>query len=305
MCCFDIGGSYIRYGVPCADGDVVEQGRVSTPTASWKALVAALRNACDETDAQIASLSLAGAFPPDGGSADVANIPCLNGRDVQGDLARAMGCKVLVTNDADCFALAEAHLGAAKNQPIVFGAIIGSGVGGGVVINGELLRGFGGISGEWGHGPVLDATLGGLLPDTEPLACGCGQNGCIDAVCSARGMEKLHLQLNNDALTSLEITRRWKAGDAQATRTIDVYTRYLAQSLSVIVNTLGPHIIPVGGGLSSEPTLIEMIDRQLREMVLADFASPVVVPGHLSANGGLVGAGIVAAQHLHHKESAT
>jgi N-acetylglucosamine kinase len=296
--CFDIGGSFIRYGQLQTDGMVPELGRVATPREDFAAFVTALRAAVQQTGAKAISISIAGAFDTRSGIADVANIPCLTGRRVVDDLTDHLGLPVLLTNDADCFALAEAHLGAGRGADVVFGIIIGSGVGGGVVVNGHLLRAHGGISGEWGHGPVLDATLGGLREAPAALVCGCGLTGCVDATCSARGMEKLHLASHGQALDSVEITRRWKAGDQAASDTIAIYVRCIAQALSMVVNTLGPQIVPVSGGLASEPELIRLIDTELRGLVLAEYEPGLVVPGVFSADGGLVGAGIAARQGL-------
>ncbi|MXU66734.1 ROK family protein [Oceanomicrobium pacificus] len=295
LTCLDIGGTFIRFGQPEPDGRVPEAGRCPTPVSDFKDFAAALSGIAKTTGATALSVSLAGVYDSRTGLARVANIPCLDGRHVARDLEAALGLPVRITNDADCFALAEAHLGAGRGKPVTFGIILGSGVGGGVVVNGALLQGFGGISGEWGHGPAIDPTAGGLAPGLPALPCGCGQTGCLDAHGSARGMEKLHLALHGATCDSTEITAAWHAGDEGAARTIDIYTEIVARALSVIVNTLGPDAVPCSGGLSGDARLVAEIDRKLRGRVLATYAAPLVTVGQHAANGGLVGAAIAGA----------
>jgi len=291
--CFDIGGSFIRHGTLQADGSVAESGRVPTPGQSWPIFVDAIAN-CAGTDPGPISISLAGAFDDRTGLADVANIPCLHRRNVKADLEAALQRTVLITNDANAFALAEAVDGTGRGKAVVFGIILGTGVGGGLVVNGQLVKGFGGIAGEWGHGPIVDPSAGGMLEGLEPYQCGCGLTGCVDAACSARGMEKIHMSLHGKARSSKEITAAWHAGDADATRTIDAFATLLSRALSVLVNTLGPDVIPVSGGLSGDEILLQLIDRKTRALVLANYPEPLIIKGHFAENGGLHGAGIVA-----------
>lgn len=291
--CFDIGGSFIRHGRLGADGTVTEIGRVATPGDDWPAFVSAVEAGAGAVEDPI-SISLAGAYDDRTGIADVANIPCLHKRHVVRDLNAALKRPVAVTNDANAFALAEAVDGTGKGKAVVFGIILGSGVGGGLAIDGKLVNGYGGMAGEWGHGPVMDPTAGGQLSGIEPYACGCGQIGCIDAMCSARGMERIHFSLHGNKLESKEITQAWHAGDVAATETIHAFTTLLSRALSVLVNTLGPDVIPVSGGLSNDARLLSEIDTKTRSLVLATYTAPLVVKGDYAENGGLHGAGIVA-----------
>ncbi|MEM9633805.1 MAG: ROK family protein [Pseudomonadota bacterium] len=291
--CFDIGGSFIRHGELREDGTVSETGRVATPGADWLAFVQAIDH-CSKDSPEAISISLAGAYDERSGIADVANIPCLHKRPVQRDLEASLGRPVVITNDANAFALAEAIDGAGRGKPVVFGIILGSGVGGGLVVNGSLVTGVGGMAGEWGHGPVIDPTAGGQISGLDHYPCGCGQIGCIDATCSARGMERIHASLHGVRIASRDITAAWHDGENQATQTIEAFSTLLARALSVLVNTLGPDVIPVSGGLSNDTPLLDLIDRKVRNLVLADYASPLVVKGQFAENGGLHGAGIVA-----------
>ena len=196
--------------------------------------------------------------------------------------SKALGIPVQVLNDADCFTLAEARAGAGRGHRNVFGIILGSGVGGGIVLDGQLISGAGGFAGEWGHGPVI----------RDPaFACGCGQVGCIDTIGSARGLERLHHHLTGQSLTSVDIVHRWKAGEAQA---VALWLDLLSGPLAMLVNVLGPDIVPVGGGLGTEPGLIAALDVAVRQRILRNTTVPLVVPAQVSADAGLVGAAAAA-----------
>ncbi len=209
------------------------------------------------------------------------------------DLEAALGLPVLVANDADCFVLAEAGIGAGKGHRVVFGVILGTGVGGGLVIDGQLINREGGFAGEWGHGPVAATDAGNPPVHLPRFACGCGLSGCIDAICSARGMEKLHRHLHDEDLSSESIVANWQAQQVRASRTIDVYLDVLAGPLALVANVTGTTIIPVGGGLSNSIALIEAIDRAVRARILRKFQRPLVVPAQCKIEPGLIGAAIL------------
>lgn len=291
--CFDIGGSFIRFAYPSRNGLVQEAGRVSTPLTSWPDFVDAMRS-CLPEHAGPAVVSLAGAFDERTGLADVANIPCLHGRQVAAGLSEELGVPVKIINDANAFALAEAVDGTGTGKDTVFAIILGSGVGGGLTHKGALVTGHGGIAGEWGHGPVVDPAAGGTLSGIPHFRCGCGQTGCLDAYGSARGLEKLHTALHGADLSSIQITSAWHSGDPGANKTIDVYTTLLARALSMVVNLLGPDVIPVSGGLSADDKLLTEIDRKTRALSLATYEIPLIMRGTFADNGGLQGASIQA-----------
>ncbi len=291
--CFDIGGSYIRFAYPTQNGQAQETDRVPTPVNSWPEFVAAMRH-CLPRNPGPAVISLAGAYNRKTGLAHVANIPCLDGRSAADDLNKELGIPIRIINDANAFALAEATEGLGTDKDTVFAMILGSGVGGGIVHKGTLLEGHGGVSGEWGHGAIIDPSAGGSFPGIPHIQCGCGQIGCIDAYCSARGMEKLHKALHEVELSSIDITSAWHSGDLQAAKTIDAYVTLLSRALSMIVNLLGPDIIPVSGGLSSDKQLLYEIDQKTRALALGSYDEPLVVRGTFAENGGLQGAYIFA-----------
>ena len=176
---------------------------------------------------------------------------------------------------------------------MVFGAILGTGVGGGLVIDGKIVTGAGGYAGEWGHGPVA-ATLAGDPPVAIPrFRCGCGLEGCVDTVGGARGMERLHLHLSGLRQDSVEIVEAWQAGDAAAVHTIACYVDLVASPLALVVNVVGAGIVPVGGGLARSAPLLAELDREVRKRILRHTDRPLVVPGRLDIEPGLVGAAIL------------
>lgn len=296
--CFDIGGTAIKGALAYSPEDIRPVPRQATPIHDFAAFVDVLRSVIALADnPACVALSLAGIIDPDTGKAVVANVPCIHGRPLRQDLEEALGLPVLIANDADCFVLAEAGVGAARGHRVVFGVILGTGVGGGLVIDGQLINRDGGFAGEWGHGPVA-ATEAGHPPAHLPrFACGCGLDGCIDAICSARGMEKLHRHLHGASLTSEEIVSAWQAGNVEAARTINVYVDVLAGPLALVANVTGTTLIPVGGGLSNVQPLLEAIDVAVRQRILRKFNRPLVVQAQCAIEPGLIGAAILGLSH--------
>jgi len=289
--CFDIGGSAIKCAVATAEGHIGDLQRVPTPTHDFAAFTAVMRALIDAGGpSRGVAISIAGIVDPDTGRIKCANIPCIDGRMLAADLADAFDLPVWIINDADSFALAEAQAGAGRGHANVFGLILGTGVGGGLVIGGKLVGGPGGFAGEWGHGPVA-AQFAGSPPQAIPrMPCGCGQTGCLDTVGGARGLERLHLALSGQALDSRAIIDAWQIGDADAARTIDCFIDLLAGPLAMLVNTVGASILPVGGGLSNSAPLIARLDAAVRAGILRKTARPIIVPGQSGAEPGLIGA---------------
>lgn len=294
--CFDIGGSGIKAALARNSSELEPLGRVPTPLDDFDAFAAAIRGVADTAGAPEGTpiaISITGVVDPATDIITVANIPCADGRRLGPELAATLGRPVFVANDADCFALAEASEGAGRGHRIVFGAILGTGVGGGIVIDGRIVNGAGGFAGEWGHGPVA-ATSAGNPPIAIPrFPCGCGQAGCVDTVGAARGMERLHKHLHGIALPSTAIVEAWQAGDARAARTIEVQIDLLAGPLALVVNVVGASVVPVGGGLGKVPEFVALLDHAVRQRILRRLGTPLVVPSRLTLEPGLVGAAIL------------
>ncbi len=294
---FDIGGTRVRGAASSLAGQIAVLGEAPTPVNDFAEFVAALRGLIPDGARGIA-ISIAGGVDPQSGRITVANIPCLHDRPVAADLTAALGLPVWIYNDADCFALAEAGSGAGVGHRSVFGIILGSGVGGGLVIDGRLVTGAGGFAGEWGHGPVANPLpLGVSVPR---LTCGCGQVGCLDPIGGARGLSRLHRHLHGVDRTSEDIVAAWRAADRTAAQTVAIWAELLAGPLAMVLNVVGASIVPVGGGLSNAPDLIAELDRSLRGYTLRRSAEPVVVPAKLLVEPGLIGASHAGWQEMAH-----
>jgi N-acetylglucosamine kinase len=300
--CFDIGGTSIKVAEAYALEDVRPGERYPTPTDDFDAFAATLSQtvARASTPPERIAISIAGVVNPETGRATVANIPCLTGRQLVQDLTERLQRPVDLANDADCFALAEAFVGAGRGHDVVFGMILGTGVGGGVVVRGELINASGGFAGEIGHGPVAPRIVGSPEVVLPAFPCGCGLSGCLDAVCSARGIERLHAYLAPGATaSSVEIVAGWEEGKLPESRTIDLWLDLLAGPLAMVENMLGAGIIAVGGGLSNSNRLIAALDLAVRSRILRRFDRPLVVPAACAIEPGLVGAAILGLrQHL-------
>ncbi len=291
--CLDIGGSGIKAAVARSPGQIEVLGRLRTPLDDFEAFVAAIREVLalsPAPDGSAIAIAITGVVDPATGSIKCANIPCIDGRRLATDLSARLRRPVVIGNDADLFALAEAGAGAGQGHAIVFGVILGTGVGGGLVIDGKVVSGPGGYAGEWGHAPVAATRV--LEPPVElpRFACGCGQVGCVDTLGGARGLERLHKHFTGQARNSVEIVAAWEAGEAAAGRSIDAFMEIVAPPL---VNVVGAGSVPVGGGLGKSHALIARLDREVRARILRRTIAPLVVPAQLDGEPGLVGAAIL------------
>ncbi|OCI93029.1 N-acetylglucosamine kinase [Rhizobium sp. AC27/96] len=295
---FDIGGSAIKGGIARSMTDILPLARRPTPKHDFAEFVEALRAVIAEAEERpdCLSFSIAGVVDPDTQALTCANIPCIHGRHLAAELEAELGYPVLIANDADCFAMAEAMSGAGRGHRIVFGAILGTGVGGGLVADGRLVNAAGGFAGEWGHGPIIASHAGNPPVAIPSYLCGCGQKGCVDTVGGARGIERLHKTLHGLELTSEEIIDRWLKDDAQAQRTIDVMIDLVASPLALTINITGATIVPVGGGLSNVEPLLARLDEVVRTRTLRKFGRPLVVPSECKLEPGLIGAALLGLQ---------
>ena len=166
----------------------------------------------------------------------------------------------------------------------MFGVILGSGVGGGLVLGGRVVTGAGGYAGEWGHGPVIQGEFAFL--------CGCGQTGCVDTVGSARGLERLHRKRTAELLGSEEIIANWMAGEFEAGETMALWRALVAGPLAMVVNVVGADVVPVGGGLSRATGLVAYLDEAVRVRLLRRTTEPLLVAAECGADAGLLGAAL-------------
>ena len=211
-----------------------------------------------------------------------ANSTWLNGRPLGADLEAQLGRPVRVANDANCFALSEAADGAGAGADVVVGVILGTGVGGGVVVGGRVLEGAGRIAGEWGH-----VSLPWPGPDERPgPPCYCGQSGCVETFLSGPALARDHRTTTGDALDAPEIARRAAAGDAGARATLARYTDRLGRGLAMLANVLDPDVIVLGGGVSNLDGLAEAAAAAMTPYVFApEVATRVVRNAHGDSSG--------------------
>lgn len=291
--CFDIGGTTIKGATATAPDNLTPLGRVPTPRDDFPAFVEAIAGLVEKggaADGAPVAISVTGVVDPASSHVTCANIPCIDGRHLAQDLEGLLGRKVFVANDADCFVLAEATTGAGREHRVVFGAIMGTGVGGGIVVDKRLHPGAAGLGGEWGHGTIVATKVSVAPYDLPHFPCGCGLSGCLDTVGGARGIEKLHRHLHGVELASTAIISDWLAGNAEASGTVDLFIELVAQPLALVVNIVGPDIIAVGGGLGNSHELIARLDAAVRPRILRKIDRPLVVPAQLTADAGLIGA---------------
>jgi fructokinase len=286
----DLGGTKIE-GVVLDDGDAIRaRRRVPTPAGDYDATVDAVAALVFDLENDSGSrcsvgVGTPGALSPATGRLRNANSTCLNGRPLDRDLGARLQRTVRIANDADCFALSEASDGAARGASSVFGVIIGTGTGGGIVIDGRLLRGPNAIAGEWGHNPLP------WMTDAErPGApCYCGKHGCIETFLSGPGMA-LDYAATAPRPSATMIVERALAGEPAAVRCMTRYHDRLARALAGVINILDPEIIVLGGGLSNIDSLYTEVPLQLPHYVFSDVVRTQLVRALHGDSSGVRGA---------------
>ena len=231
-------------------------------------------------------IGMPGAVSPATGLVKNANSVWLNGRPLHRDLERAMGRAIRLANDANCFALSEATDGAAAGARVVFGVIIGTGTGGGVVIDRQVLVGANAIGGEWGHNP-LPAARGVESPGP---ACYCGRTGCIETFLSGPALARDYVNSGGASLTAQEIADRAAAGEALADAALARYEERMARALASVINLLDPNVIVLGGGLSNIERLYERVPRLWGAHIFSDHVATRLVRAMHGDSSGVRGA---------------
>ena len=212
------------------------------------------------------------------------NTVCLNGNALDQDLSQRLSVPVRLQNDANCFALTEAAFGAGKNGEVVFGVIMGTGVGGGLIVNKRVIGGAQGIAGEWGHN-VLDAN--------GPM-CYCGRKGCVEMLMAGPKLELYYQSIGGEALPMKQIYQRSKSGDPKAIETVERLTSLFARAIAQVINIVDPSVIVLGGGLSNIDELYTQStrDKIAREIFNTGFHTPLV-KNELGDSAGVFGAGFL------------
>lgn len=282
----DLGGTKIEGVVLGAHGDILARERIETPRAydatvhAITALVLRLEMAVGST--ATVGLGIPGVVVPETGLVKNANSTWLNGQPLQADLSAALAREVRVQNDANCFALSEATDGAAAGAPVVFGVIMGTGVGGGVIVQGQVLSGRNLIGGEWGHNPLPWPTP----EEFEGPTCYCGQRGCIETWISGPGIAADHARRHGGTRSTPELMAAAAAGDPDALATRARAVERTARSLATVINVLDPHVIVLGGGVSNISGLVEAVAEAVPRWVFSDtVATRIVRHQHGDASG--------------------
>ena len=281
----DLGGTKIE-GILMADsGDILQRYRVDTPQGDYPQTLQQIRSLIDQLtdDKQLPiGIGTPGAPSPETGLMRNANSTCLNGQPLQQDLEELLQRPVRVANDADCFALSEASDGAGKDANSVFGVIVGTGTGGGLVIQKQLLQGPNAIAGEWGHNP-LPWPQENELPGPQ---CYCGKQGCVETWLSGPGLARDH----GGEIQAKEIIQQAKQGEKQALATLERYYDRMARCLALVINIVDPDVIVLGGGLSNVETLYNEVPRRLPRYVFSDTLKTQLKPPVHGDSSGVRGA---------------
>jgi len=287
----DLGGTKIEVLAMDAGGAELVRQRSATPQGDYAATVARIADLVGEVERRLASrgsvgVASPGAVSPASGLIKNANSVCLNGKPLREDLQAALQRPVRVANDADCFALSEAADGAASGAASVFGVIVGTGTGGGIVVGGRLLAGVNAIAGEWGHNP---------LPwprETERPGpdCYCGRQGCIETWLSGPALEREYHLVTGLQLTAADIARRERDAEPAAAAVLDVYCDRMARALASVINILDPECIVLGGGLGNIERLYHEVPRRWGRYVFSDRVDTRLLKPRFGDSSGVRGA---------------
>ncbi len=303
----DLGGTKTEIIALDDSGRERLRRRTATPREDYGATVETIAQLVEEAEAALGVRGTVGIGTPGTisrltGRMKNCNSTWFNGRPLREDLETRLSRPVALANDANCFALSEATDGTAAGAAVVFGVILGTGVGAGIVTHGRVLDGPNGIAGEWGHNP-MPWPAG---PDEWPgPACYCGRTGCIETLLSGPGMAAEHRRTTGHALDPAAIVARAAAGDAGARATLDRYVERLARALAHVVNVLDPDVIVLGGGMGNIDALYERVPERWSEWIFSDRVDTrLLKPKHGDSSGvrgaAWLGAGHVEAGSLRH-----
>ena len=287
----DLGGTKIEGIALDEDGREMMRQRVATPAGDYGATLAAVAALVHDIERQTGERGTVGVGTPGAisratGCIKNSNSVCLIGKPLGNDLAALLGRDVRLANDANCFALSEATDGAGAGAETVFGVIIGTGTGGGIVIRGHILEGRNAIAGEWGHNPLpwpRDAERPGPL-------CYCGKQGCIETFLSGPGLARDHANVTGQSQSGAEIVRFAERGDSASIATLERYEDRLARALATVINVLDPDVIVLGGGLSNIARLYRHVPQLWDDYVFSDHVDTRLVPAQYGDSSGVRGA---------------
>lgn len=287
----DLGGTKIEAAALDKNNRIVCRYRSPTPQQDYQRTIQEVSNLVQRIQSEIGDtlsvgVGIPGSLSPKTGLVRNANSTCLIGKPLKNDLEAALKMKVRISNDANCFALSEAIDGSGKDFGSVFGVILGTGVGGGIVLNKKLWQGSSLIAGEWGHIrlPVPDGMKHAISP------CYCGRYDCVETHLSGPSLEKQYRDATGEFLQATEIAELAEAGNQQAAKIMEVYEDKLALALAQVVNILDPDCIILGGGLSKISNLYPSVSQKISQHVFSDYTHVCILPPKFGDSSGVRGA---------------
>lgn len=296
----DVGGTKIEALVVAPDGAELCRRRIATPRGSYKAtlnditaLIESLRAEFGIGEDCAVGAGIPGSLSPRTGLVRNANSTWLNGQPFQHDLAARLRLPLHIENDANCFALSEATDGAGQGFDSVFGIILGTGVGGGLVLSGRMIVGRNAIGGEWGHNPLP-------WPADDERAippCFCGKRGCIEQFLSGPALERQFHAAGGGTIDALQIAQLANERDGLAMATLDAYCGRLARALASVINIIDPDVIVFGGGLSNIDAILSGTRARLADWVFSDVCNTVLRKNRWGDSSGVRGAAMLPLLH--------
>jgi fructokinase len=285
----DLGGTKIEGVVLDGDGKEIIRKRIPTEREKgYEHILNRLKSLHDELAAAAGQpttfgIGTPGAIAPRTGLLKNSNTVCMNGRPVKRDLEKLLGRKVEAQNDANCFALAEALMGAGRGRNLVFGVIMGTGCGGGIVYKGEVFTGPQGIGGEWGH----------MCIDPQGPVCYCGQKGCVETFISGGGLEQRYLERYGVRRPLKEVEAEYFARDARAVEFMQEFFDRYGRAMANLIDILDPDVVVLGGGVSNFKAIYNEGLKAVQKYVFTDVLETPIVKHELGDSAGVLGAALV------------
>lgn len=285
----DVGGTKIEGIVLDKDDNECIRLKYANPRSSYTAIVQRIVDLYQALALSIGNaahtlgIGTPGSISPKTGLLRNCNTTQLNGHPLYHELERRIGKPFAIENDANCFALAEAQLGAAKEYEDVLALVLGTGVGSGLIVRGQLVSGRNRIAGEWGH----------MTLDPQGPQCYCGRRGCVESYLSGPALERQYTQITSQKLSTEQIVHRARFDDQDARRIIDHFTEYFAQAVASAVALVDPQVIVIGGGLASIDDIYTKGAHRLRKLVFSDFYETPILRNQLGNSAGVIGAAMI------------
>jgi len=286
----DLGGTKIEGIVLDENGKELFRKRI--PTKQKKGYPGILENIKKLYDLLVSSIDgekhtfgigTPGALSVRTGLLKNSNTVCMNGKPLKADLERILGRKITIQNDANCFAMAEALYGAGKGKKLVFGVIMGSGCGGGIVYKGEVMTGLQAIGGEWGHMSI----------DPQGPMCYCGTRGCVETYISGGGLEKRYEEKYGERRSFKDVEKDYKNGDQKAVDFIQTFFKNFGRAMANLINVLDPDIIVLGGGVSNMDAIYTEGVKEVENCIFSDSLETPIVKHQLGDSSGVIGAALI------------